>query len=183
MRATTPLRPVVRSSSSGVEVFDMSSSGKVWICTLLLSLTVLAGQGVIQPFPAQATPAPESLIKLEVVVNDRSGKPVSGLKQQDFTVMDDKLPQKTLSFEAVTGATADSGPVEVVLVADSVNISFMRVAYVRDQIKKFLRKDGGELGSKRRPGPELRQRRCRRDCKVRSRRKCLLRDYVCSPCR
>ena len=123
----------------------MSTSCKVWICTLLLCLTVLAGQGIIQPFPAQATPASESLIRLEVVVNDKSGKPVSGLEQKDFTVVDNKQPEKILSFEAVTGATADSEPVEVVLVIDSVNISFLRVAYVRDQIKKFLQTDGGKL--------------------------------------
>jgi len=123
----------------------MSTSCKVWICTLLLSLTVLAGQGIIQPFPAQATPGAESLIRLAVVVNDKSGKPVSGLEQQDFTLIDNKLPEKILSFEAVTAATADSEPVEVVLVVDSVNISFTRVAYVRDEIKKFLQKDGGKL--------------------------------------
>src|ERR1700690_3754582 len=98
----------------------MSTSCKVWICTLLLSFTVLAGQGIIQPYPAQATPGAESLIRLEVVVNDKSGKPVSGLEQKDFTVVDNKQPEKILSFEAVTGATADSEPVEVVLVVDSV---------------------------------------------------------------
>jgi VWFA-related protein len=123
----------------------MSTSRKVWICTLLLSLPVLAGQGIIQPFPAQGTPGAESLIRLAVVVNDRSGKPVSGLKQQDFRVIDNKQPEKILSFEAVTEATADSEPVEVVLVVDSVNISFTRVAYVRDQVKKFLQKAGGKL--------------------------------------
>ena len=81
-----------------------------------------------------------------MVVNDKSGKPVSGLEQQDFTVIDNKLPEKILSFEAVTDATADSEPMEVVVVVDSVNISFTRVAYVRDQIKKFLQKDWREAG-------------------------------------
>src|ERR1035441_4431392 len=123
----------------------MSTSRKVWICTVLLSLPMLAGQGIIQPFPAQAAPEAESLIRLHVVVNDKSGKPVSGLEQKDFTVVDNKQPEKILSFEAVTDATADSEPVEVVLVVDSVNISFTRVAYVRNQIKKFLQKDGGKL--------------------------------------
>lgn len=123
----------------------MSTSRKVWICALLLSLPMLAGQGNIQPFPAKAAPEAESLIRLNVVVNDKSGKPVSGLEQRDFTVIDNKQPEKILSFEAVTDATADSEPVEVVLVVDAVNIGFTRVAYARDQIKKFLRKDGGKL--------------------------------------
>jgi hypothetical protein len=69
----------------------MNTSRKVWICTVLLSFPMLAGQGIIQPFPAQAAPDAESLIRLHVVVNDKSGKPVSGLEQKDFTVVDNKF--------------------------------------------------------------------------------------------
>jgi VWFA-related protein len=94
--------------------------------------------------PVQPTPGTENTIRLDVVVNDKSGKPVSGLEQKDFTLFDNKLPEKILSFEAVPGA-ADNEPVEVILVVDSVNIPFMRVAQAREQIKKFLQQDGGKL--------------------------------------
>src|ERR1039458_210524 len=77
----------------------MSTSRKVWICTVLLSLPMLAGQGIIQPFPAQAAPEAESLIRLHVVVNDKSGKPVSGLEQKDFTVVDNKQPEKITAVQ------------------------------------------------------------------------------------
>lgn len=40
-------------------------------------------------------------ITLDVVVTDKSGKPVAGLQQQDFTLLDNKEPNKILSFNAV----------------------------------------------------------------------------------
>ncbi len=83
---------------------------------------------------------------LDVVVTDKSGKPVPGLQRQDFMLLDNKQPQKILSFTAVQGgaATADP-PVDVVLVVDEVNTAFTRVAYERQEIEKFLKRDGGEL--------------------------------------
>jgi VWFA-related protein len=126
----------------------MLASRWVVTCIFVLSLPIspmLAGQGVIQPMPEQATPGVESSIRLDVVVNDKSGKPVAGLQQQDFTLLDNKLPEKILSFEAVSEAATDSEPVEVVLVVDSVNIPFLLVAQVREQIKKFLQQDGGKM--------------------------------------
>jgi VWFA-related protein len=83
---------------------------------------------------------------LDVVVTDKSGKPVSGLQQQDFTLLDNKRPQKIVSFQAVEGgaATADP-PVEVILLVDDVNTSPSQVAFARDQIERFLLRNGGQL--------------------------------------
>ncbi len=83
-----------------------------------------------------------SLITLDVVVTDKSGKPIPGLNQQDFTLLDNKQPQTIGSFDAVTGSAA---PVEVVLVVDEVNTAFTNVSYERGQIEKFLRRNGAEL--------------------------------------
>ena len=83
----------------------------------------------------------QSTITLNVVAVDKAGKPVSGLQQQDFTIFDNKQPTKTISFEAKTGREAG----EITLVVDEVNTSFSRVAYEREQIKKFLQRDGGRL--------------------------------------
>ncbi|HEX3435224.1 MAG TPA: VWA domain-containing protein [Pseudacidobacterium sp.] len=83
-------------------------------------------------------------IVLQVVATDASGKAISGLQQQDFTILDNDQPQKMSSFEALQGATADP-PVEVILLADMVNTSFQRVGYERDQISKFLRQNNGQL--------------------------------------
>jgi len=83
---------------------------------------------------------------LDVVVTDKSRKPVRGLQQQDFTLLDNKLPQKIVSFQAVEGgATTSDSPLEVVLVVDGVNATYTQVTYAREQIEKFLRRDGGSL--------------------------------------
>jgi VWFA-related protein len=85
-------------------------------------------------------------ITLDVVVTDKSGKPVSGLQEQDFTLLDNKQPQKIVSFEAVQGPGAKTDPpVEIVLLVDEVNANFSNVSFERAQIEKYLRRDGGEL--------------------------------------
>ncbi|HTB20515.1 MAG TPA: VWA domain-containing protein [Bryobacteraceae bacterium] len=84
-------------------------------------------------------------ITLDVVVTDKSGKPVPGLQEQDFTLLDNKQPQKIVSFEAVQGAAKTDTPVEIVLLVDEVNANFTSVSFERAQIEKFLRRDGGQL--------------------------------------
>jgi VWFA-related protein len=83
-------------------------------------------------------------ISLDVVATDSTARAISGLQQQDFTILDNNLPQKMTSFEAVEGATADP-PVEVVLLIDVVNTGFSRVAFERQEIDKFLRLNNGHL--------------------------------------
>ena len=83
---------------------------------------------------AFAQPGATPAITLHVVVNDGSGQPVTGLQQQDFTVLDNKQPQKIVSFEAAGPGEA----VETVIVLDAVNTGYSRVAYAREQIDKFF---------------------------------------------
>jgi VWFA-related protein len=81
-----------------------------------------------------------------VVVTDTSGTQLRGLEQRDFTLLDNKQPQKITSFRAVEGGTATADPpVEVVLLVDEVNASFTRVASARTEIVKFLGRNGGQL--------------------------------------
>ncbi len=85
-------------------------------------------------------------ITLDVVVEDKSGKPVPGLQQQDFTLLDNRQPQKIVSFRAIPGVSAMAGPpVEVILLVDEVNTSFQTVTRAQQQIEKFLGRNGGEL--------------------------------------
>jgi VWFA-related protein len=81
-------------------------------------------------------------IHLDVVVTPKSGPPVTGLQQQDFTLFDNKAPQPITSFRAVDGRQE---PIEVILVVDAVNTGQQGLAYEREQINKFLRADGGHL--------------------------------------
>lgn len=112
-----------------------------WCVRSIPLLCLLVSSGLAQ----QSVPSARR-ITLDVVVTDKSGKPVSGLEQKDFKLLDNKQPQKILSFEAVTGgaATADP-PVEVILLSDEVNTAFTNVSVERGQIQKFLAQGGGEL--------------------------------------
>jgi VWFA-related protein len=105
--------------------------------------------------PAQVTPPtglttpaahPDRRITLDVAVTDKSGNLVPGLQEQDFTVLDDKQPKTILSFRAADGSTkAADSPLQVILLVDAVNASFQDVGYQRQQLEKFLRRDGGQL--------------------------------------
>jgi VWFA-related protein len=86
---------------------------------------------------------PGDRIYLDVVVSPTSGPPVSGLQQQDFTILDNSMPQTITSFEAVDGRQA---PIEVVLVIDAINIGSREAGIAREEISRFLKTDGGRLG-------------------------------------
>jgi VWFA-related protein len=95
--------------------------------------------------PANAAPDDTNRhIALNVVVTNKSGAPVAGMAQQDFTVLDNKHQQKILDFRAVNGNSADP-PIEIVLLIDRVNTSVQNGAYERLQTEKFLRQNGGHL--------------------------------------
>jgi VWFA-related protein len=96
---------------------------------------------------AQNAPAgPDLSLALNVVVTDTSGKPFPGLEEQDFTLLDNKRPQKITSFEAVRGSNANqSPPAEVILLMDDINTGITNLAFERQQAEKFLGRDNGVL--------------------------------------
>jgi VWFA-related protein len=108
----------------------------------ILGLAIYSGAALAQQ-PASAPAQPNSnKIYLNVVVAPKSGKPVAGLQQQDFTLTDNNVAQPISSFEAVEGAQSQ---MEIVLVIDAVNLDYSRIAYEREQIDKFLKANGGHL--------------------------------------
>jgi VWFA-related protein len=110
-------------------------------CALLLLAALLPAAPAHSEQSAPATQTPNN-IHLDVVVAPRSGTPVAGLKLQDFSVLDNKIPQPIQSFHAVSGNQA---PVQIILLVDGVNTPYTRLAYARQQIDKFLRANGGHL--------------------------------------
>ena len=99
----------------------------------------------------EGSPDAANRLVLDVVVTDRSGKAIKGLEEKDFTVFDDRHSQKILSFQATVGEVVPANvqpaepPVKIILLIDEVNTNFSRVAYERDQIKRFLLQNGGNL--------------------------------------
>lgn len=104
----------------------------------LLCASGIAAQQPSSPAPA-GTPG---AITLDVVAAPKSGPAVSDLQRQDFSVLDNKVPQTIDSFHAVRGPDAQ---VKVIIVMDDVNTNFNRVAFERSEIDKFLRADNGSL--------------------------------------
>ena len=86
----------------------------------------------------------EHHISLDVEVTDFAGRPARGLKQSEFTVLDNGKQQAISSFREIDGKAA-SPPVEVVLVFDTMNASFQDVVIARQGVEKFLRQDSGHL--------------------------------------
>jgi VWFA-related protein len=123
-------------------------SGIYLLCFSLGSGFAQQNRPAAQPgAPASALPGNASRqITLDVVVTDKSGTPVAGLQQHDFTLLDNKQPQKITSFNAAGGGTATADPpLEAILVVDTVNTSFTGVEFARKEIVKFLGRNGGQL--------------------------------------
>jgi VWFA-related protein len=115
------------------------------------ALAIAASIGCLLPLcgplkaASEQTPAAQggnNKIYLDVVVTPKSGAPVAGLQQQDFTLLDNKAPQTIASFQALEGSTA---PTEVIVVVDVVNMPYEKIPYEREQIDKFLHANGGRL--------------------------------------
>ena len=121
------------------------------VVLLLLSVSGFAQRSVSPPpaaplADATAHTAVDRHISIDVVVTDKSGKPVSGLQQQDFTLLDDKQPKTITSFRAVNEtAEQDDPPMQAILLVDAVNTSFLSVSHQRQELENFLRQDGGKL--------------------------------------
>lgn len=96
--------------------------------------------------PSIARDSPEGLIKLNVVVTDASGKPVSGLQRADFNLFENSRPQNILSFQAFHGRGAGTEPpVKVILLIDTIELAMDLARNERLAAEAYLRKDGGHL--------------------------------------
>lgn len=83
-------------------------------------------------------------IVLNVLAVDESGSPVTGLKPQDFVLMDNGRPQKVASFSEVNGDRGIAPP-HVFLVLDAVNNTGRSIEFEVKQIDEFLRMNQGHL--------------------------------------
>jgi VWFA-related protein len=95
------------------------------------------------------------IVLLDVVVTDKQGRPVTDLKQSDFAVYEDKLPQKISSFEVpsvhelpVVSSTTElinpddpksfgQSPVTV-LVLDELNTHFEDSSFAVRSVRQYL---------------------------------------------
>ncbi len=106
-----------------------------------------------EPYVIRAT---TRLVQVSVVVQDRNGAPITGLKKTDFTVFDDGKPQEIAFFSATAPTHAVPHPLAaniftnrsdlkgqdpgatIVILFDALNTSFEDQAYARQHILRFL---------------------------------------------
>jgi VWFA-related protein len=125
---------------------------RVLLCVSALT-AVIPVQTLIAQTPQNSPSQPtlritSTLVFLDVTVLDKKGHPVvTGLTKDDFTITEDKKPQRIFSFESpethVMGANAgddnpDGKAPVTIIVLDLLNSSFKDFAYIRDEVRKFL---------------------------------------------
>ena len=115
------------------------------VCFVLLCFGLLArAQQPNEPTAsAKANPASgtaNTAITLDVAVTNQSGQAVPDLQGQDFTLLDNKQPQKITSF-AAEGRPNDAGDssTQVVLLLDQVNTPVQRMRIARQELEKYLK--------------------------------------------
>jgi len=121
-------------------------SATKFVCAVFATTLTASLPAAAQPLnPPTAQPNPSASfqsIQLDVVVDTKSGQPVSNLGQQDFTILDNKSPRPITSFKVVTPAQE---PVSVILFIDAVNTPYELVGDMRNQTEKFLKAKEGVL--------------------------------------
>jgi VWFA-related protein len=126
----------------------------VLFCLSLSAPTWSAAQSSAVPSsPADhpTQPQADSRMVLDVTVVDRSGHPVTGLQQQDFTVLDNKVSTSITGFQALapsSSATAAPQPDpqgQIIFLLDEVNTNFSHNTRARDQLMQFLRQVHGPM--------------------------------------
>jgi len=90
--------------------------------------------------------AQEGLMKLDVVVTDKLGTPVSGLARGDFKLLDNGLLNKILTFHPYDGSfNRPEPPAKIILLVDTLNVPERLASYERREVERFLQQNGGHL--------------------------------------
>jgi VWFA-related protein len=146
-----------------------------FLCSLIVACTVLGvhsqapqnsgpqNQGTKSTATAQGNASvirtTTRLVQVSVVVTDKKGQPVTGLKKEDFTIVDGKEAQQIAVFSGPEEA-APAQPVRTlppniftnrrdklgekpgsntIIFLDALNTGIRDQMYARDQVLKFLR--------------------------------------------
>lgn len=126
------------------------------VCSSVLLLLAEAPRPAAQDNPSRLR-VNVDLVQLNVAVTDRKGNYIAGLKPEDFSITEDKIPQKIATFEEGNGATRrvvdlDGGarpngteqitPVpgaNIFILFDTSNYMYRSFVYAQDAIADFVR--------------------------------------------
>lgn len=105
--------------------------------TVALSDTIDIGKA-LQPDPNLG------MMRLDLSVTDKNGNLITGLKESDFTLLDNGEPRNIVTFNAIQGAA--SGPdsqSQIVLVIDEIDTPPVLLSSIEQTARKFLLRNGG----------------------------------------
>jgi len=89
---------------------------------------------------------PEGVIKLDVLVTDATGNPISGLSADDFGLLENGHLQNVLSFRAFDGRGGSTEPpVKIIILIDTVALPESLAREERLAVTSYLRRNGGRL--------------------------------------
>ncbi|SNT12814.1 VWFA-related domain-containing protein [Granulicella rosea] len=151
-------------TSRGI-VVAMRTPFFIIVCSLLCGPMISGRIAYAQTEPATEEPyrlrTTVRTVVLDVVVTDAKGRTVDNLKKEDFTLLEDLLPQRITSFERpeahvmpspgklLVQSTADlpkvAGAPVTMLVLDELNSNFEDMAYARNRMEKYLNAQGPVL--------------------------------------
>ncbi len=117
----------------------------------------LYGQAAQAPSQTPMFRINSNLVFLDVTVLDKKGNPVdTGLTRDDFTILEDKEPQKIFSFEAPQAHAALANPADdnsdgkvpvTIFVLDLLNSRRMSFAYIHEEMQRYLKEQPDRLPS------------------------------------
>lgn len=125
----------------------------------VILLTVFPAQNLITRAQKQPSDVPtfqlnSSLVFLDVTVLDKKGNPVvTGLTKDDFTITEDRKPQRIFSFEgpdvhqianAEENHITGKAPLNII-VLDLLDSEFQDFAYIRYELRQFLMAQPAQL--------------------------------------
>ena len=99
--------------------------------------------GATAPAPAASVDLNDwRAVRLDVVVTDKPGTPIKGLKAEDFTVLDNKQRQTVSVQEAGGPSLAGDNTVEAYVLIDTINPAESTVASERHDLTMYLGRAG-----------------------------------------
>jgi len=87
-----------------------------------------------QDIPSQRISTSVSMVSVNIVVKDKFGFPVSGLKKEDFQIFDNGKKQDIVFFQET------SKPMSIVLIIDSSGSTYKKVSLIKQGAIEFIRR-------------------------------------------
>jgi VWFA-related protein len=144
-------------------MFCYSPSRRIFAAIFLLGLVCAAQQSQKTPNASDAKPSQSfvlrsatRLVQVSVIVQDKKGSPIIGLKKEDFTLLDEGKAQEIAFFSATAPTRESPRPLApnfftnrsdlkgqdpgatIVILFDALNTSFEDQSLAREHILRFL---------------------------------------------